>query len=49
MRAEVISFANLVESGSTVAARDNGLLRIEGPQYVVQDEDVIHFRFGKPR
>jgi len=47
IRAEVVSFTNLVKSGSTAAARDNGLLKAEGPQYVVQDEDVIHFRFGK--
>lgn len=45
IRAEVISFANLTASGGVAAARDDGLLRIEGPQYVVQDKDVIHFRF----
>jgi len=44
--AEVVSFTDLVKLGGAVAARDSGLLRIEGPHYVVQDEDVIHFRFG---
>lgn len=46
IRAEVVSFADLISSGGVAAARDNGLLRIEGPQYVVQDKDVIHFRFA---
>lgn len=46
VRAEVVSFADLVASGGVAAARDNGILRIEGPQYVVQDKDVIHFRFA---
>ena len=44
--AEVVSFADLVSAGGISAAKESGLLRIEGPQYVVQDKDVIHFRFG---
>jgi ribosome-binding ATPase YchF (GTP1/OBG family) len=33
-------------AGSVAAARDRGLLRVEGKEYVVQDGDVIHFRFA---
>jgi GTP-binding protein YchF len=46
IRAEIVSFADLVKSGGVAAARDSGLLRIEGAQYVVQDKDVIYFRFA---
>src|SRR5690625_560727 len=46
IRAEVISFEDLVESGSMVAAREKGLVRIEGKDYIVQDGDVVLFRFN---
>lgn len=46
IRAEVISYDALVEAGSMAAARDQGKLRLEGKDYVVQDGDVIHFRFN---
>lgn len=46
IRAEVISWADLVRVGSFAAAREQGLLRLEGRDYVVQDGDVIHFRFA---
>lgn len=46
IRAEVVSFDDLNETGSMAAARENGLLRLEGKDYVVQDGDVIHFRFN---
>ena len=41
VKAEAIGWAELVECGGYVAARDRGLLRIEGRDYVVQDGDVI--------
>jgi ribosome-binding ATPase YchF (GTP1/OBG family) len=47
IRAEVVSYEELMASGSFAAARQKGLLRLEGKEYIVQDGDVIHFRFGK--
>jgi ribosome-binding ATPase len=41
VKAEVIGWRDLVETGGYVAARDKGLLRIEGRDYEVQDGDVI--------
>ena len=46
IRAEVISFEDYDTLGSEAAARDAGRLRVEGKEYVVQDGDVIHFRFN---
>ena len=44
VKAEVIGWQDLVECGGYVAARDRGLLRIEGRDYVVADGDVVHIR-----
>ena len=41
IKAEAIGWAELVECGGYVAARDKGLLRIEGRDYLIQDGDVI--------
>jgi GTP-binding protein YchF len=46
IRAEGISFNDLVKSGSIAEARKKGLLRLEGKEYVVQDGDVITFLFN---
>ncbi|MBI4343486.1 MAG: redox-regulated ATPase YchF [Candidatus Omnitrophica bacterium] len=46
IRAEVISYADFVACGSEAAARDRGKLRVEGKAYVVQDGDLMHFRFS---
>lgn len=46
IRAEVVSYEDLVQAGSMSAAREKGLLRLEGKDYVVQDGDVVHFRFN---
>jgi ribosome-binding ATPase len=46
IRAEVVSFADLDRLGSFAGAREKGLLRLEGRDYVVQDGDVVHFRFN---
>ena len=45
-KAEVIGFAELDRSGSWSQARDRGLVRNEGRQYILADGDVVHFRFG---
>ena len=44
MRAEVIGWEELVEAGSYAAARDRGLIRTEGRDYVVRDGEVLHIR-----
>jgi ribosome-binding ATPase YchF (GTP1/OBG family) len=48
IRAEVVSCEDLMAAGSMAAAKEKGLLRLEGRQYIVQDGDVIHFRFSPP-
>jgi len=46
IRAEVISYEDLLKSGSNVAAREQGLARLEGKDYIMQEGDVVHFRFN---
>ncbi|MFE7135037.1 redox-regulated ATPase YchF [Streptomyces sp. NPDC057638] len=46
IKAEVISFADLVETGSVAEARAKGKARMEGKEYVMQDGDVVEFRFN---
>ena len=46
IRAEVMRWTDLVELGSEAAVKAKGLLRVEGKEYVVQDGDVMHFRFN---
>jgi ribosome-binding ATPase YchF (GTP1/OBG family) len=48
IRAEVIPWDTLLEVGGPVAAREAGLMRLEGRDYAVQDGDVIHIRFARP-
>ncbi|MCH5272221.1 MAG: redox-regulated ATPase YchF [Lachnospiraceae bacterium] len=46
IRAEIVSYRNLVECGSFNAAKEKGLVRSEGKEYVMQDDDVVLFRFN---
>lgn len=47
IRAEIISYDKLMEyNGSTVEAKERGAVRIEGKEYIMQDGDVVHFRFN---
>ena len=46
IRAEVVSYDALVTRGSMAACRDHGEIRLEGKKYIVQDGDVINFRFA---
>ena len=46
IRAEVIAYEDMIKCGSVAAAREKGLLRSEGKEYVVQDGDMIYFRFN---
>jgi GTP-binding protein YchF len=46
IRAEIVSYNDLMACGSYAAARDKGLVRLEGKEYVMQDGDVTLFRFN---
>lgn len=46
IRAETVSYDDLIECGSEAAAKSKGLLRSEGKEYIVQEGDVILFRFN---
>lgn len=46
IRAEVIKYADYVELGSENACKDAGKMSVEGKEYVVQDGDIMHFRFN---
>ena len=46
IKAEIISFADLMETGSIAEARSKGKARVEGKEYVMQDGDVVEFRFN---
>jgi len=46
IRAETVSFTDLLESSSYNAAREKGLVRLEGKDYIMQDGDLVNFRFN---
>jgi len=46
IRAEVVAYTDLIESGNYNTAKEKGLVRIEGKEYVVQDGDVVLIRFN---
>ena len=46
IKAEIVSFADLVEAGSMVDAKAKGKVRMEGKEYIMQDGDVVEFRFN---
>lgn len=46
IRAETISFADFVKYGGENGAKENGAMRSEGKDYIVQDGDIMHFRFN---
>lgn len=46
IRAEIVSYDKLVESGSEATAKEKGFFRLEGKEYVMQDGDVVNFRFN---
>jgi len=46
IRAETIAFIDYVSAGSETRAKELGLMRVEGKEYVVKDGDVMHFRFN---
>ncbi len=46
IRAEVISYDDYVAAGSEVKAKENGKMRTEGKEYIMEDGDIVHFRFN---
>ena len=46
IRAEVIKYADFIKYGSEAAVRDAGKLNVEGKEYIVEDGDIMHFRFN---
>jgi hypothetical protein len=46
IRAEAVGYDDLIRAGSYAAAREQGLLRLEGKEYVMREGDVVHFRFN---
>jgi GTP-binding protein YchF len=48
IRAEVVSYSDLVTAGDFNRARERGMIHLEGREYVVQDGDIIHIRFAPP-
>ncbi|WP_078429566.1 redox-regulated ATPase YchF [Alkalihalobacterium alkalinitrilicum] len=46
IRAEIVAYNDLVEAGSMAVAKEKGKVRLEGKEYIVEDGDVIHFRFN---
>ena len=46
IRAEVVSYDDLIREGSMNAAKEKGLIRSEGKEYVMQDGDIVLFKFN---
>ena len=46
IRAEIVNYDDLISLGSMIAAREKGLVRLEGKEYIMQDGDVVYFRFN---
>ncbi len=46
IRAEIVSYTDLIREGSLVAAKEKGLLRSEGKEYIMKDGDIVLFRFN---
>lgn len=46
IRAETVSYEDLIDAGSMPVAKEKGKVRLEGKEYIVKDGDVIHFRFN---
>lgn len=46
IRAEVIAYNDYISAGGEAGAKEKGLMRLEGKEYVVQDGDIMHFRFN---
>jgi len=46
IRAEVVSYDDFIKCGGLVKAKEKGLVRQEGKEYIVKDGDIVHFKFN---
>ena len=46
IKAEIVSYEDLISCGSEIKAKENGKMRLEGKDYIMQDGDICHFRFN---
>ena len=46
IKAEVVSYDDLIKEGSIIAAKEKGLVRSEGKEYIMQDGDIVLFKFN---
>jgi len=46
IKAEIVSYSDFIKAGSLATAKEQGHLRLEGKDYTIQDEDIVHFRFS---
>ena len=46
IRAEVMSYLDFIAAGSEAKVKENGKLRVEGKEYIMEDGDIVHFRFN---
>ena len=46
IKAEVVSYSDLMKEGSMLSAREKGLVRSEGKDYIMQDGDIVLFKFN---
>lgn len=46
IKAEIVSYEDLIKEGSMVAAKEKGLVRQEGKEYIMQDGDIVLFKFN---
>ena len=46
IKAEVISYEDFIKAGSELKAKESGLMRLEGKEYIVEDGDIMHFKFS---
>ncbi len=47
IKAEIVSYVDFIRAGSLTAAKEEGHLRLEGKDYIIQDGDIAHFRFSQ--
>ena len=46
IRAEVMSYQDLIDCGNELKVKESGKMRLEGKDYLMQDGDICHFRFN---
>ena len=46
IKAEIMSYDDLIKYGTELKVKENGKLRLEGKDYIMQDGDIVYFRFN---